>query len=152
MSISQLCCAGLAAFVSLGCGDSSATAGGGSGGGTGTAGDTSVGASSEGGGAPDGGGGQSAGGSPHSGGAGGTGDGGSLDCILDPDPQFCPAPAEECLCTGCNATCDASDCVCAICADDEACGDPRLCNNDGVCEPLNEGCACADCAAHPQCG
>ena len=44
-----------------------------------------------------------------------------------------------------------SDCVCPSCAADEFCSNPANCNGDNECDPYNEGCACADCADHPQC-
>ena len=43
------------------------------------------------------------------------------------------------------------DCVCGECSGDSFCSSPDNCNNDGLCDPYNEGCACADCEGHPQC-
>jgi hypothetical protein len=43
------------------------------------------------------------------------------------------------------------DCTCADCASDMFCNDPANCNEDGVCQPGQEGCMCSDCADHPQC-
>jgi len=38
-----------------------------------------------------------------------------------------------------------------VCASDDFCADAVNCNNDGECDPFNEGCVCADCANHPSC-
>ncbi|MCA9636758.1 MAG: hypothetical protein KC420_12085 [Myxococcales bacterium] len=59
-----------------------------------------------------------------------------------------------CTCAGCvlDGMCTLEDdCVCGECAGDAFCGDVANCANDGLCDPYNEGCACADCASHPQC-
>ena len=69
----------------------------------------------------------------------------------------CTAPDQgSCSCMGCSlAECfdgtNYADCVCPQCATDSFCADPNNCNNDGQCDPFNEGCACGDCAGHPQC-
>jgi hypothetical protein len=74
--------------------------------------------------------------------------------------DFCEAPADDCVCVGCNndgACGDDDDCVCADC-DAAAFCSAKACDGDGVCDVFNEGCACADCFAvtecldNPQCG
>jgi hypothetical protein len=70
------------------------------------------------------------------------------------DPGCAVGDASSCACQGCvlDGMCTLEDdCVCGECADDGFCGDPENCNDDGMCDPYNEGCACADCAGHPQC-
>lgn len=94
------------------------------------------------------GGGLSTGGSLNVGGAGGT-----LELTCSVDNAECDAAlGPECLCVGCDgATCEEVDCVCPQCAGDiEICAD-EFCNDDGICEPLNEKCDCSDCAIHPEC-
>jgi hypothetical protein len=88
------------------------------------------------------------------GGAPGTGGGGF--CIFNPEDQ-CDATQElQCLCIGCSDLCvdgdnnQVSDCVCPACQQDDVCN--TSCVDDGNCEPAREGCACADCATHPECG
>lgn len=46
----------------------------------------------------------------------------------------------------------ADDCICDDCAQDAWCGSPASCADDGVCDPYNEGCLCADCSTVPACG
>jgi hypothetical protein len=90
------------------------------------------------------------------GGAPGTG-GGDVVCVFNPDDGCDPAVEEQCLCISCTDLCaddegfQVSDCVCSACHTDEICNDPLSCNNDSECEPAREGCACADCAGHPEC-
>src|SRR5262249_49937482 len=81
------------------------------------------------------------------------------DVVNDPDSLGCTAPDfAACACLGCSATCtDASgfpvsDCTCPSCSNDPDCADPSLCVDDGICDPLDEGCSCADCVGHPLCG
>lgn len=107
-------------------------------------------------------GGASNGGGPGNGGSGGDitnggapGTGGGGFCIFNPDDQCDPALEGECLCIGCSDLCvdgegaQVSDCVCAACSQDDVCN--TNCLDDGNCEPAREGCACADCAEHPEC-
>jgi hypothetical protein len=97
--------------------------------------------------------------------------GGMLDCAADCtfDTSMCEPPAVACVdveaddsctdadplacvCQGCDAGngCEISeDCTCPDCAMDGFCTD--ACQLDGVCDPYNEGCACADCADFPAC-
>jgi len=59
-----------------------------------------------------------------------------------------------CVCEDCDPAggCDATeDCVCPDCHVDGFCSDPDNCNENGLCDPYNEGCACIDCEDHPQC-
>ncbi len=60
----------------------------------------------------------------------------------------------SCACVGCvnDGMCTLEDdCVCGECAMDGFCSDPANCNEDGQCDPYNEGCGCIDCSGHPQC-
>ncbi len=100
------------------------------------------------------------GGGSGQGGEGGEGGGGQMVACVDvTDPALeCDAPdAAACECWGCTLpTCaddmgNFNDCVCSTCAGDAFCSDPTNCNNDGICDPFNEGCVCADCFAHPAC-
>jgi hypothetical protein len=43
------------------------------------------------------------------------------------------------------------DCVCPDCDDDLFCGDPKNCEDNGVCQTFEEGCVCTDCMNHPAC-
>ncbi len=116
------------------------------------------------------GGGGGAGGSGGGGGGGGgsssSTSGGPIQCMdlstLSPNVDFPPCNLQDqqaCLCEGCtddnvcfNAqTQQADDCVCLDCHDSQTCNAPSACNNDGLCNPYYEGCACADCANHPEC-
>jgi hypothetical protein len=57
-----------------------------------------------------------------------------------------------CVCQGCNddGACDINeDCACHDCDTESFCA--SSCNNDGVCSPFIESCACADCAMFPAC-
>jgi hypothetical protein len=93
------------------------------------------------------------------GGTGGTGAGTPVipcaDVEASPD---CTDPSNvECVCNPCAdfAECvtpdGAADCICDFCAGDGFCTNPANCADDGECDPYNEGCLCADCAAHPEC-
>jgi hypothetical protein len=80
-----------------------------------------------------------------------TDTGGEAVC-LETTPN-CTAPADDCVCVGCNddGTCgDDDDCVCTDCDGTDFCL-PTDCNADGVCDPFFEGCACSDCYPHPEC-
>jgi hypothetical protein len=94
------------------------------------------------------------------GGTGGTGAGTPvIPCIEVEASADCTDPNNtECLCNGCDGFTECAgadglaDCVCDVCAGDtQFCLNPALCNMDGLCDPFNEGCLCADCAAHPEC-
>lgn len=93
-----------------------------------------------------------------------TTSGGPFTCVdistiqVDQGGSPCPNPDQAaCECGGCldNGVCisetELDDCVCPDCATDSFCTDPSNCNNDGSCDPFNEGCGCADCANHPNC-
>ncbi|MCB9755103.1 MAG: hypothetical protein H6713_34635 [Myxococcales bacterium] len=69
-------------------------------------------------------------------------------------PDCTVGDAASCACVGCdnNGMCTLEDdCVCGDCGNDAFCSDPANCNNDGQCDPYNEGCGCQDCSGHPQC-
>ncbi|MBI4952063.1 MAG: hypothetical protein HY908_08520 [Myxococcales bacterium] len=83
-----------------------------------------------------------------------TGTGGNAgfqcDTVAISDPNCDPALADQCGCLGCDPTVctDAnggavSDCVCPSCDTDTWC--TTHCTDDGLCDPLNEGCGCTDC-------
>jgi hypothetical protein len=139
--------AALVASIYAGCGDDGGTGGAGGGGGaggsdTGTSTDTGTGTGTGTG---------TASGTETETGTGTSG----FNCELPPDCAV--ADPVECACLGCNGSCadamDAplSDCVCPECDANPFCSDPQNCEDDGVCEPLTEGCACADCVDHPAC-
>ncbi|MCA9662207.1 MAG: hypothetical protein KC486_27965 [Myxococcales bacterium] len=70
------------------------------------------------------------------------------------NPSCGAGDADACECVGCvlDGMCTLEDdCVCGECSGDSFCSSPDNCNNDGLCDPYNEGCACADCEGHPQC-
>ena len=146
------CVGFLALGVMFGCGSSGTSAGGGGAGGTGgTGGDGANGGTGGVGGAG------AAGGVGGVGGVGANGgNGGGGTCLLG-GKNCDPALEPECLCAGCGPACvdkmtmEISDCVCGVCAADAFCSDPMNCTDDGSCDPFNEGCQCADCAAHPEC-
>jgi hypothetical protein len=129
--------------VAMGCGDSGSNTGGGPAGGS----------------PPSGGEGPQGGTPPVGGGEGPVGGNPTpvIDCIDVEAGKACTdADPIACVCAGCNldactdgATFD--DCVCPSCNADAFCLDPANCNGDGVCDPYNEGCLCADCAEHPSC-
>ena len=83
-----------------------------------------------------------------------TGGSGAFMCIDVTTLTTCDdADATSCTCRVCDndGVCtDDEDCVCPDCATDPFCA-PSNCNNDGICNPYNEGCGCADCAGHPLC-
>ncbi|NUP09603.1 MAG: hypothetical protein HOW73_26455 [Polyangiaceae bacterium] len=85
---------------------------------------------------------------------GGSGGSASSGCELG---QGCLRDlADQCLCAGCDFdACSEgesfADCVCPVCENDEYCSNPDSCIDDGVCDPVLEGCVCEDCATHPQC-
>ncbi|NUP09602.1 MAG: hypothetical protein HOW73_26450 [Polyangiaceae bacterium] len=97
----------------------------------------------------------SAGGAP----IGGAGTGGQPDgCAINKAVPCDPTLADQCLCTGCDfdacfdtATNTSVDCVCPVCAKDEFCSDKANCTDGDGCDPVIEGCQCADCADHPAC-
>src|SRR5262249_22472679 len=86
-----------------------------------------------------------------------AGSGGSPGGMGDDAALFCSGSHPvDCTCFGCRPTCcdengAVSDCVCSACKPDPPCSDPANCDNTGLCDPLNEGCSCADCAGHPAC-
>lgn len=123
------------------CGDSGSGGSGGASGGSEPGGGTPIGGSSDGG-APLGGFGD--GGSVANGGASGA-------VCADLSPDCTELDQDNCVCEGCDATCELSDCVCPSCAADAFCTDPANCNNDNECDPFSEGCGCADCVDHPEC-
>jgi hypothetical protein len=59
-------------------------------------------------------------------------------------------PGGSADCTN-NGNCTDDDCVCTDCDDDLFCSDPDNCQDNGTCQPFEEGCVCADCATHPEC-
>ena len=61
---------------------------------------------------------------------------GTAPCVPCQSPGVC-APGDPCSCAGCAAS--------AVCSDASKCLD------DGVCDILDEGCACADCVMTPAC-
>lgn len=134
-----LIAASIVGTAAMGCGDS----------GTGGSGGTPAGGSNTGG--------NNTGGTNNGGnntGGDATGGGGSTSVIpcIDVTAGDCGAPdAQACECEGCADTCGASDCVCPSCAGDAFCSNPANCQDDGECDPYNEGCVCADCADHPNC-
>ncbi len=94
----------------------------------------------------------------------GTGGGGfvcadpyAIDGDFNGQPGGCYAPDPFlCLCEGCDSpVCDDNygvyaDCVCPVCWGAPFCS-PQYCFDNGLCDPLNEGCECADCWMHPAC-
>jgi hypothetical protein len=84
-----------------------------------------------------------------------TCEGGHLDGVC--------APAEACSCPDCfgmaqcvpcqsDGSCAPGDpCSCPGCATSALCSDASKCLDDSVCDILDEGCACADCAMTPAC-
>jgi hypothetical protein len=81
----------------------------------------------------------------------------TIDGDFDGKPGGCYAPDKDlCLCEGCESTvCEDNggvyaDCVCPVCWGSQYCS-PDYCVDNGLCDPLNEGCYCADCWWHPAC-
>ena len=75
---------------------------------------------------------------------------GTLQCVVK---NGCAA-GDPCTCVSCatdGACTTDDDCVCPDCKTDSFCSNPSNCNDDGICDMFNEGCVCADCAAHPSC-
>jgi hypothetical protein len=137
---SPLCSVLIAASLATACGDDGGGGGGASGNSGGSGGSGGAGAT----------------GAGTDGGFGGSAGGGSapLTCMLNPQ---CPSmDLATCTCEGCEASCTdefgsiISDCVCAVCAAFGHCS-AAGCFDNGDCDPLFEGCACADCAGHPLC-
>lgn len=100
-----------------------------------------------------------AGGDGGTGAIGGNGGNGGGEGFCEFGPNCDPSLEGECGCLGCGATECAdiegnatADCVCPICAEDSFCNDTSNCTDNGACDPLNEGCLCADCLGHPACG
>lgn len=81
--------------------------------------------------------------------------------VSEPITLLCPCDTTTSTTTttvpigGSNCTddgnCSDDDCVCSDCDDDLFCGSPNSCNFNGICSPFQEGCACTDCATHPEC-
>lgn len=75
----------------------------------------------------------------------------------------CDLYAETCACVDCfgrpgcakciqDSTCNTSEaCYCPECELGNWCTDPDNCKDDGICDALDEGCHCADCAPVPEC-
>lgn len=75
------------------------------------------------------------------------------------------AAAEPCSCPDCfglpkcvQSNCyidgqcsDAEPCSCVDCKAADRCAAPKSCLADGICDILDEGCACDDCAPDPEC-
>ena len=61
---------------------------------------------------------------------------GLAQCVPCQTPGVC-APGDPCSCAGCGGS--------------VVCSDASKCLDDGVCDILDEGCVCADCAATPAC-
>ncbi|MBI4954434.1 MAG: hypothetical protein HY908_20585 [Myxococcales bacterium] len=79
----------------------------------------------------------------------------ACDTVAISDTLCDPTLAAECGCLGCHVQCTdsgnnaVSDCVCPSCDTDAWC--TSHCSNDGLCDPVNEGCGCTDCSSHPIC-
>ncbi len=61
---------------------------------------------------------------------------GLAQCVPCQSPGAC-MPGDPCSCAGCDVT--------------AVCSDPAGCVDDGICDILDEGCICSDCASTPAC-
>jgi hypothetical protein len=76
-------------------------------------------------------------------------------CALS-EPCTCPDcfGLPKCVKGNCfvdNKCVDAEPCSCSDCRLADGCKAPDSCVNDSICDILDEGCGCADCANDPEC-